>query len=87
MLALSKHTEPLHCRPGKAKNLNTKQLFGPRKKKLNGNIFVELFSSENEKMKMSRASYKRERNKNKEAQFEADSLFDLFTSRPLSRTG
>ena len=35
---------------------------------------------------MSRASYKRERNKNKEAQFEADNLFNLFTTRPLSRT-
>ena len=86
MLGLSKHSEPLHCRPWKARNLNTKQLFGPRQKKLNGNIFVELFSSDLDE-KMSRASYKRERNKNKEAQFEADNLFSLFTTRPLSRTG
>ena len=86
MLALSKHSEQLHCRSWKAKNLNTKQLFGPRKKKLNGNIFVELFSSDLDE-KISRASYKRERNKNKEAQFEADNLLNLFTTRPLSRTG
>ena len=85
MLALSKNSEPLHCRPWKAKNLNTKQLFGPRKKKLNGNIFVELFSSDLDE-KISRASYKRERNKNKEAQFEADNLLNMFTTRPLSRT-
>ena len=86
MLALSKHSEPLHCRPWKSKNLNTKQLFGPRKKKLNGNIFVELFLSDLDE-KMSRASYKRKRNKNKEAQFEADNLFNLFTTRPLSIKG
>ena len=86
MLASSKHSEPLYCRPWKAKNLNTKQLFGPRKKELNGNIFVELFSSDLD-AKMSRASYKREQNKNKEAQFEADNLFNLFTMCPLSRTG
>ena len=86
MLALSKHSEPLHCRPWKVKNLNAKQLFGPRKKKLNGNIFVKLFSSDLDE-KMSRASYERERNKNKEAPCEADNLFNLFTMRPLSRIG
>ena len=85
MLALSKNSEPLHCRPWKAKNMNTKQLFGSKKKKLNGNIFVELSSSDVDE-KMYRASYKRERNKNKEAQFEADNLFNLFTMLPLSRT-
>ena len=53
---------------------------------MNGNFFVELFSSDLDE-KMSRASYKRERNKNKEAPCEADNLFNLLTTRPLSRTG
>ena len=69
---LSKHREP-----------NTKQRFGPRKKQLNGNIFAELFYSDLDE-KMTLASYKRERNKNKAASREADNLFALFTA---SRTG
>ena len=80
---LSKHGEPLS--PLKAKNLN-KQPFGPRKKKLNGHIFVELFSRDLDK-KMTSASYKRERNKNKVAPCKADNLFNLFTTCSLSRTG
>ena len=83
---LSKHSEPLRRRPWKAKNLNTKQLFGPRKKKLNGNIFVEFFSSDLGE-KMTSASYKREQNKHKAAPCEADNLFNLLTTRPSSRTG
>ena len=56
------------------------------KKKLNGNIFVELFSRDLDE-KMTSASYKRERNKNKAAPCEADNLFNLFTTCPSSRTG
>ena len=57
------------CSPKQAKNLNTKQRFG-KKKKMNGNIFVKLFLSDLDK----------KINKNKAAPCGADNLFKLLTS-------
>ena len=74
-----KHTEPLSP-------LESETLFGPRKKELNGEIFVYLFSSDLDE-EMTSASYKIERSKNKAAPCEADNLFNLFTTCPSSREG
>ena len=60
--------------------------FWSEKKKINKNIFAKLFLSDlNEKMTL--ASLKRGRNKNKVALCKADNLFNLFTACPSSRTG
>ena len=81
---LSKHREPLS--PLESEKPEQEATFWSEKKKLNGNIFVEHFSRDLDE-KMTSASYKRERNKNKAAPCGADNLFKLLTSCPSSRTG
>ena len=80
---LCKHREPLS--PITSEKPEQRKHFDPRKK-MNGNIVVELFLSDLDK-KMTSASKKREQNKNKVALCEANNLLNLFTACPLSRTG
>ena len=65
MLILSKHREPPSPKDVAQKPEHEATIWS-EKKKLNGNIFVELFLNDLDE-KITSASYKREQNKNKAA--------------------